>query len=313
MSAHNKGWGIIGFGRAGQARVCALAELGQSIKGIATQRPRSADEWFKKNIGLNLQETPIFEDWRDLVQSSLIKGVFICSENQLHFEQAYQALSNGCHVCVEFPPCTNAEEATILYDLAKRNHCVFHVECIGTMTKRHLQLKSLVRNDQIDHLKFDFTGGLYRWVESAAQKEYVAHLAFGRLHQLIDLFGHITLCQSEIDMVSSHSSLKSYRLQAHFTVPNSTSSIHITLIENRVKGGKRANAVYATYQGRNLDIIKPIKGSLFTDDTNYFLQLCSAKNLKKLMDKGYSNPQDIMKTLRLIEEIHVYSIRVYTQ
>ena len=302
-------WGIVGFGRASQARIRALSRLGQNIQAIATQRAQLFEEWVTQNSDVQLQEISIFEDWRELVQSTDINGVFICSDNEQHFEQARHALVYGKHVCVEFPPCSTIEEATILYELAQKNHITFHVESIGTLTDRHRHLKSLIKNRQIDHLQFSFTGGLYRWVESEAKKGRIAHLSFGRLHQLIDLFGDVIVSQSKIDMVKSDESIESYRLEAQFRTPTYECAMALSLAENRAKGGRRSNEVYASKEGCKILLAQSRKGSLFEQDTKHFIQLCFPTHHYKITNSEYSEPHSIIKTLSLINDIYTQSQR----
>jgi predicted dehydrogenase len=58
-----------------------------------------------------------FEDWRKMLDEVEMDGIVISSPHTLHHEHAAAALAKGCHVVVEKPLTTNAEDAR---DLVRR-------------------------------------------------------------------------------------------------------------------------------------------------------------------------------------------------
>jgi predicted dehydrogenase len=306
----SEGWGVIGFGRAGRARVLSLFSLGLKVQGVASKRPDVVKEWLDQRSELECQAIEIYEDWHTLISSSNIVGVFVCSESQSHSQQVHESISQGKHVCVEFPLCSTVEEAHALFALAKQKNVVLHVECIGILTERHQYLKGLVHQSRLDHLSIDFTGGLYRWVEEAADTGQVASLAFGRLHQLIDMFDSLTLCDRQINIVKAEGSVDSYSLQLTFKGHRSTSSIQtsvtINLKESRMIGGKRSSVMKAFYQGQSVVLPTSQKGTLFEKDTQIFQSIVLAHQNQSdsySNHSTYTDSSSIIETLQLIELI----------
>jgi hypothetical protein len=301
-------WGVIGFGRAGRARVLSLVSLGLKVQGIASKRPNVVKEWLNQRPEPKYQPIEIYEDWHALISSSNITGVFVCSENQNHFDQVHEAISQGKHVCVEFPLCSTVQEAHGLFALAKQKNVVLHVECIGILTERHQYLKGLVHQSQLDHLSIEFTGGLYRWVEEAADAGQVASLAFGRLHQLVDIFDTLTLCDRHIKIVKTQDSVDYYSLELTFKGHNSASGIQtpvtICLKESRMIGGKRSSVMKAFYQGQSVLLPTSQKGTLFEKDTEIFRGLVldhQKQSVTRLLQSEYTGYSSIIETLQLIE------------
>lgn len=61
-----------------------------------------------------------FEDFREMLDRVPMDGVVIASPHPLHFEHAAAALEKGCHVLVEKPMTTTAEDARSLVALADK-------------------------------------------------------------------------------------------------------------------------------------------------------------------------------------------------
>lgn len=60
-----------------------------------------------------------FEDYREMLDTVPMDGVVISSPHVVHFDHASAALKKGCHVLVEKPLTTNADDARALVALAK--------------------------------------------------------------------------------------------------------------------------------------------------------------------------------------------------
>ena len=63
-----------------------------------------------------------FEDYRKMLDSVPMDGVVVASPHTLHFEHASAALEKGCHVLVEKPLTTKANDARTLVKLADAKH-----------------------------------------------------------------------------------------------------------------------------------------------------------------------------------------------
>jgi predicted dehydrogenase len=61
-----------------------------------------------------------FEDYREMLARVEMDGVVVSSPHVLHFEHASAALGRGCHVLVEKPMTTTAEDARKLVQLAAK-------------------------------------------------------------------------------------------------------------------------------------------------------------------------------------------------
>jgi predicted dehydrogenase len=61
-----------------------------------------------------------FEDYREMLARTEMDGVVVSSPHVLHFEHASAALARGCHVLVEKPMTTTAEDARKLVQLAAK-------------------------------------------------------------------------------------------------------------------------------------------------------------------------------------------------
>ena len=61
-----------------------------------------------------------FEDYREMLARVEMDGVVVSSPHVLHFEHASAALARGCHVLVEKPMSTTAQDARALVDLAAK-------------------------------------------------------------------------------------------------------------------------------------------------------------------------------------------------
>jgi predicted dehydrogenase len=61
-----------------------------------------------------------FEDYREMLARVEMDGVVVSSPHVLHFEHASAALARGCHVLVEKPMTTTAEDARKLVQLAAK-------------------------------------------------------------------------------------------------------------------------------------------------------------------------------------------------
>jgi predicted dehydrogenase len=107
--------GVVGCGRAARIHVGRLAALpGVSLAGL-TDPDRQAAEALAAAVG----GVPVYEDHQALLESAPPEVVAIFTPHRAHYRPAMDALQAGCHVFVEKPLSTNAQEAADLVNLAR--------------------------------------------------------------------------------------------------------------------------------------------------------------------------------------------------
>ena len=301
---------IIGFGRAGKARLSSLHQLGQTHFTLVTKRPQEVDKFIKLK---ELEHLTVFvlQDWQKVLSESTAQTVFICSENHLHYEQVRYALEQKKHVCVEFPLCMSLNQAEELYALAHHKNSVLHVECIGTLTSRHQELKSLVQDQQIKRLEFDFTGSLYRWLIDEVKAKRFAELSFGRLYQCIDLFAGLQVLDVDLAQESDVKNPLAYVLKLELGVHyKDDAPIKIQIIEHRKLEAQRSSQVHA-YSAHGLIPLAPMqRSSLFLLDSLHFFALvehCDQESKLKSDDRyilDYALQDKVLTTYALIQKVN---------
>lgn len=216
-------WGVVGLGRAGQARVAAIAE-----------RPALA---LAGTVGRRGGGTTTLDA---LCADPTVDGVIVCSENAHHFAAARQALGAGKHVIVEFPLAASAAEAEALYALAATAGRVLHCELIGLLGGRHRAMKRYVGAVEVEWLRMSFTGRLYRWVADEAAAGRVGQLAVARLHALWDLFGPLSLVAARCGRDGD-----GYRLEVELRA----GGVRLWLDERRGRAQARGSAIEGALVG----------------------------------------------------------------
>jgi len=304
--------GVIGFGRAGRARLKALSSLGVPIKSIASSRgPHLLDE-----LGLNISQLSTVpqwtRDWRELIADPEIDLILICSETEHHDQQARAALNAGKHVCVEFPLTETAKQAESLWALAQQRKVCLHVEVIGTLTAQHVWIQQKTREGRVRSWNSQCTGRLYRWVDQAAQNGLIPLLAFGRLYQAVDLFGPLTLKSTTIETTMTHEPerIESYCLEAHL---ENTQGVKVQMREERGMTLSRTSTTKVfDHLEHELDPIFPghevPDKPLFERDLMHLLSLIGAHPTPHL--PGYATRDKIIQTHQLCDQIttHLNSI-----
>ena len=111
-------YAIIGTGMMGLEHQRNLAELpGATVTALADpdagSRARAAAE-----VGGDKAE--IVEDYRDILDTSLIDAVVIASPNMTHIEVAADVISSGLHVLIEKPLATTVADCKTLMALQQR-------------------------------------------------------------------------------------------------------------------------------------------------------------------------------------------------
>ena len=174
------GVALVGPGRAGRARIAALAERADAELRAVVERAGP----------LRLE---------DALADPAIDAVLICTPNALHAAQVRAALERGKHVCVEYPLAASAAQARSLLALARERERVLHVE--------HIELLSPAQEHQRERARglgppaggaLEFSGGFTGWIADPALAGSPALGALARLHRLTDLFGPARIRAAEL-------------------------------------------------------------------------------------------------------------------
>jgi predicted dehydrogenase len=96
---------LLGCGWVADMHARAAAACGLSVTGVANHRLESAER-FAGEHGIERVTT----DWRELVASSDVDAVVVCTPNALHAEQSITALAAGKHVLCEKPMATTSAD-----------------------------------------------------------------------------------------------------------------------------------------------------------------------------------------------------------
>jgi len=123
--------GIIGFGRMGISH-CAIANAQPDFQIAAICEPSGfVTAAVEKYAGI-----PCHKDYRKMIDSVKLDGVFITTPTRFHFEMVRYALDAGLHVFVEKPLCLTPEDGKQLVELADQKQVVnqvgYHNRFIGT-------------------------------------------------------------------------------------------------------------------------------------------------------------------------------------
>ena len=107
--------GVIGAGWFASRRHCPdiLDHPEATLNALCR---RDAEQLRQMATEFSVEHT--YTDYRDLIHSSTVDGVVICSPHHLHYEHTREALENGLHVLLEKPITIDAAEGGELVELA---------------------------------------------------------------------------------------------------------------------------------------------------------------------------------------------------
>jgi predicted dehydrogenase len=109
--------GVVGTGFIGVVHVDALRRIGVDVAGVVGSSQERASA---KGIA------PAYPSYDALLEDDNVDVVHLTTPNDLHYEQARQALAAGKHVVCEKPLAMTSEQSEELVDLAERSglvHC----------------------------------------------------------------------------------------------------------------------------------------------------------------------------------------------
>lgn len=184
---------IYGFGSAGRSREKALEKTkGLKLAGIISRRPA---------IG-NLS-------WEEALNNPQIQAIAISTENTNHTLSVCEALKAHKHVLVDYPLAFSQKEAKQLFELAKEQNKVLHVEHLSLLSEAHQKAKrKLASYGKLKKGSYHFEAG---WNSKLADPNYLGpspFMALPRLMQLADLLGPFQIKEKIHSMNESHFDLR---------------------------------------------------------------------------------------------------------
>ena len=194
-----------------------------------------------------------------------VSGLIVCTPNALHVSQVEAGLRAGKHVAVEFPLAGSEREARGLFECAREQRRVLHVEHIELLSPSQLQLRAAARGlgpPAGGQLRFrgDFGG----WIGDDALAGGPGLRALARLHRLVDLFGRAVVASARCEQRAGGG----YRLEVGLRFARGS----LELVEERGPGCGRALEWDVWCQGGRLapPLPEPAAG-LFAQDLELFL------------------------------------------
>ncbi len=187
------GVAVVGFGRAGAARVRALEASSRAKLAAVVSRSR-----------------PMAVSLEAALADPEVAAVIVCTPNLLHAATTRAALAAGKHVAVEFPLAASAVEARdLLADAAARGR-VLHEEHIELLSPSQLALRARAR--ELGPLRsgtVTFSGDSTGWIAEPALAGSAALGALARLHRLVDLFGEAEVRAARLETAGARRRLRS--------------------------------------------------------------------------------------------------------
>lgn len=110
---------VVGLGFMGRTHIQSLRRLGIEVYGVAGV---DAQEAYKAAEELGIARW--YSGYGELVADSNIDVVHLCTPNNLHFQQAKQALEAGKHVLCEKPLAMTVAESRELAELARQKNLI---------------------------------------------------------------------------------------------------------------------------------------------------------------------------------------------
>jgi len=239
---------VIGPGRAGSARLRAIESHPRTELAASVRRP------------------PAEPTLETVLADRSVSALIVCTPNALHARQVEAGLRAGKHVAVEFPLAGSQREARELFDLARAQQRVLHVEHIELLSPSQVALRRAAHGlGPPLRGRVLFRGGSAGWIGDDAQAGGPGLRALARLHRLIDLFGHAELADASVERHAG-----GYRLAAALAFARGGS---LELVEERGPGLARALEWDVWCEGGRLEPPAPEPAAgLFARDLELFLE-----------------------------------------
>jgi len=243
------GFAVVGSGRAGQARLRAIADH-PDTRLVATVRHRAP---------------PGEPTLAGVLADPAVDALVLCTPNLLHAPVARAGLDAGKHVLVEFPLAADVATARALFEQARERGRILHVEHIELLAPSQLAQRERRRGlGALIEGELRFTGAAEGWIADEQLAGSPALRAVARLHRLVDLSGE---CRVESAALERRGA--GYRLSVELC-PLAGGRLH--LVEER--GPDRARGTHWSIQcaeGRLEDPPRESRSGLFQQDLGWFV------------------------------------------
>lgn len=242
------GVAVVGFGRAGAARVRALEASTRARLAAVVSRSRPG----AVSLAAALADPEV-------------AAAIVCTPNLLHAGTTRAALAAGKHVAVEFPLAASAAEARAIFADAAARGRVLHEEHIELLSPSQLALRARVHElGPLRRGQVTFSGDSTGWIAEPELAGSAALGALARLHRLVDLFGEAEVRAARLESAGAQRRLE---VELGFAAGGTA-----TLVEARGPGAPRATE-WALECERGPLATPPSEppGALFARDLDCFL------------------------------------------
>lgn len=264
---------VIGPGRAGRARLAALAEHPDARAAAVVGR----------------EGAPSLES---VLGDPEIDALIIATPNHLHASMARAALESGKHAAVEYPLAQNAREARELFALARARGRVLHVEHIELLSPgQAVQRVRAARLGRPGGGEIAFRAATQGWIADPMLAGSPALRALARLHRLQDLFGPSRAERARVE----HTAADAYRLEIELRFRDGG---HTRLVEERGSQLERALEWRVECERGLLDDPPAVSPrGLFRQDLDWFLDRVRSGS------PGYVSEDRIVSALKTVESV----------
>lgn len=268
-------FGIIGLGNISNKFAATLNSLNETLYAVGSRDINKANEFAKKYNAIKA-----YGSYEELFNDINVDVVYISTPNNLHYENAKEALNNGKHVICEKPFTTNPNDAKELYELAKKKG-LFIMEALWIeFLPMYNKLKELIKANYIG--KIDSISVSYGFDTNPLRKirKFDSSLAGGALLDIgiynLGLLDMLT--DSEVESFSS-----TYRLNEYGTDENS----HINLL---YKNGIKATSITSIGEDIKREVfIKGTNGEIYIPDFQHAEKFI----VKKEIEEEFNFPFEI--------------------
>jgi len=156
--------GLLGFGSMGRTHSFAVANLpffyrdlpfAAKITGVCTRDPANAEKAARE---FSIPFAAASED--DLIQSSDIDVIDICTPNIYHYDTIKKSLLAGKHIYCEKPLCVTEEQAIEVASLAEEKHLTAGIVFNNRFLLPVMRAKELIDSGKIGRI-LSFRGAYY--------------------------------------------------------------------------------------------------------------------------------------------------------
>ncbi|MBM7570019.1 Gfo/Idh/MocA family protein [Aquibacillus albus] len=151
--------GMVGTGGISHLHASHLTEIDDAeIVSVVDPNEKNRETLISK---FQLDDVRQFSDHKEMLEKMEVDAVVLCSPHTLHFEQAMDVLTSGCHVLIEKPMACSKEEAQQLIETADHLGKVLQVSYQRHFDPEFIYIREAIANGEIGELK-SVTASLYQ-------------------------------------------------------------------------------------------------------------------------------------------------------